>query len=129
MKNLIFLFFALISMQTVFAQPDKEKMIYDYPEQMPQYPGGGDAMHHFIADNLVYPVKAREEGISGKVYVSFVVEVDGSITNVEIRRGQHELLNNEAIRLVKSMPNWKPGSIRGKLVRTRYTLPIVFRLE
>ena len=127
MKNFIF-FLAFISYQSAFAQPT-EQMIYDYPEQMPQFPGGGDALDQYLKTSIQYPEKAKEQGLSGKVYVSFVIEVDGTISNVEIRRGEHDLLNNEAIRVVKAMPNWKPGSIRGKVVRTRYTLPIVFSLN
>ena len=115
-------------MPVSFAQPGSEPMIYDYPEQMPEFPGGGHALDQFLVDNVRYPVKAQEEGLYGKVYISFVVEMDGSISNIEIRRGQHEILNNEAIRVVKMMPIWKPGSVRGKTVRTRYTLPIVFTL-
>ena len=107
----------------------KDTMVYDMPEQMPQFPGGADAMEHFISDNIKYPTVAKEKGIQGKVYVQFIVEKDGTLTHVKIRRGAHESLNNEAIRVIKMMPNWKPGSMRGKVVRVRYTIPITFALS
>jgi len=104
----------------------KKPMIYDYPEIMPQFPGGPDALDQFIKVNIKTPAKAKEQGQKGKVYIQFVVEKDGRVAEVEIRMGKYELLNNEAIRVVKMMPNWKPGTNRGKKVRTRYTLPITF---
>jgi protein TonB len=103
--------------------------VYDMPEQMPQYPGGADAMEHFIGDNIKYPPSAKEKNIQGKVYVQFVVEKDGSVTHVKVRRGAHEVLNKEAVRVIKMMPKWKPGSMRGKAVRVRYTIPITFALS
>jgi len=106
----------------------KEEMIYDMPEIMPEFPGGADALDDFIKTHLVYPPEAKAKGIQGKVYVQFVVEKDGSITNVEVRRGANPLLDNEAVRVVKMLPNFKPGTMRGKKVRVRYTLPIVFTL-
>lgn len=120
---------AILAFQVSYGQPGQEEMIYDYPEQMPEFPGGGDALDQFLNNNLKYPPTAKEKAIQGKVYVGFVVEKDGTITNIQIRRGAHELLNEEAIRVVKLMPKWKPGSMRGKTVRTRYTLPIVFSLK
>ena len=107
----------------------QDTMIYDMPEQMPEFPGGADAMEQFVNDNIKYPPLAKEKGIQGKVYVQFVVEKDGSITQVKVRRGAHELLDKEAVRVIKMMPNWKPGSMRGKVVRVRYTIPIIFALS
>lgn len=103
--------------------------IYDMPEQMPEFPGGATAMEHFISDNLTYPTEAKAKKIQGKVYIQFVVEKDGSIEHVKIRRGVHHLLDEEAIRIIKIMPDWKPGSMRGKTVRVRHTIPIVFALS
>ena len=103
-------------------------MIFDMPENMPKFPGGGDAMEQFINLNIKYPAGAKSNNIQGKVYVQFVVEKDGVISEVTIRRGAHKLLNDEAIRVVKLMPKWEPGSMRGKKVRVRYTLPISFSL-
>ena len=102
--------------------------VYDMPEQMPEFPGGATAMEHFISDNLTYPDEARAKKIQGKVYIQFVVEKDGSVSHVKIRRGVHPLLDEEAIRVIKMMPAWKPGSMRGKIVRVRHTIPIVFAL-
>jgi len=103
-------------------------MVFDMPEQMPKYPGGGDAMEQFINNNIKYPAEAKAKNIQGKVYVQFIVEKDGSITEVSIRRGANKLLDDEAMRVVKMMPNWEPGAMRGKKVRVRYTLPITFSL-
>lgn len=106
----------------------KEEMIFDMPEIMPEYPGGADALEDFIKANLKYPALAKENGIQGKVYVQFVVEKDGSVTNVQVRRGVNAMLDAEAVRVAKLLPDFKPGSMRGKKVRVRYTLPIIFSL-
>jgi TonB family protein len=104
-------------------------MIYDMPEIMPEFIGGADALDEFIKKNIKYPAEAKEKGIQGKVYIQFVVEKDGSVTNVIVRRGANNaLLDAEAMRVVKLMPAWKPGTMRGKKVRVRYTLPITFSL-
>lgn len=134
MKHIFTLFVALSLFQTTNAMafpPDttKKEMVYDMPEQMPQFPGGADAMEHFIKANLKYPTAAKEKNIQGKVYVSFIVEKDGSISEVVVRRGVHPLLDDEAVRVIKMMPNWKPGSMRGRKVRVRHTIPITFVLS
>lgn len=107
----------------------KTEMVYDMPEQMPQYPGGADAMDQFIKANIKYPAEAKAKRQQGKVYVQFIVEKDGSISDVKIRRGSYPALDQEALRVISMMPNWKPGSMRGKKVRVRYTLPITFSLS
>jgi protein TonB len=134
MRNYFILFIGLLSFQVSYAvdiQQDttNNEMVYDMPEHMPQYPGGADAMEHFIFSNIKYPQKAKEQNLQGKVYVQFIVEKDGSISDINIRRGAHDLLDKEAIRVIKMMPNWKPGSMRGRKVRVRYTLPITFHLN
>lgn len=98
-------------------------------ETMPEFPGGQTAMMEFIASNMKYPVTAQENGIQGRVTLSFVVDVDGSITDIEVVRGIDPALDKEAIRIIKSMPKWKPGMQRGKPVRVKYTVPVTFRLE
>lgn len=136
MKNFILSFVllalpaVLLSQHTDKIQQDtvKEEMIYDMPEIMPEFPGGADALDEFLKNNIKYPQAAKEKGIQGKVYVQFVVEKDGSVTNVNVRRSAHPLLDAEAVRAVKLMPNWKPGTMRGKKVRVRYTLPVSFML-
>jgi TonB family protein len=107
----------------------KKEMVYDMPQQMPEYPGGGDALDQFIKSNIKYPADAKAAKAQGKVYIQFIVEKDGKISQIKVRRGAHKSLDAEAIRVIKLMPDWKPGSMRGKKVRVRYTLPITFSLS
>ncbi|MDR0368390.1 MAG: energy transducer TonB, partial [Bacteroidales bacterium] len=93
------------------------------------FPGGEEARLKFLRDNVVYPKIARETGVEGTVMVSFVVEPDGRITNVEIGRGRAPSLDEEAIRVAKLMPKWKAGKQRGKAVRVRCNMPIRFTLN
>jgi protein TonB len=98
-------------------------------EEMPEFPGGQSALMKYLSENIRYPVIAQENGIEGRVICSFVVERDGSITDVQVVRGVDPSLDREAVRVIQSMPKWKPGKQRGKPVRVRFTLPIVFRLQ
>ena len=115
---------------TVMAQDKKtvDNTIYDTPEVMPEYPGGVQAMMNFIGENVKYPEDAVKNNQSGRVFISFVVEKDGKVSEVKVMRGVCESLDNEALRVVKAMPDWTPGKMNGKAVRVRYTLPIVFKL-
>jgi protein TonB len=97
-------------------------------EVMPEFPGGKDAMFAYIGKNLKYPDQAVEEGIEGMVFVTFVVEKDGKISGARVLRGIGSGLGEEALRVVKSMPNWTPGTQRGQAVRVQYNLPIRFKL-
>ncbi len=106
---------------------DDETQIFVVVENDPEFPGGKDSLEAFIKRNLVYPQKAKEKGISGKVYLTFVVEKDGSITNIKVLRDIGGDCGAEAVRVVKLMPKWKPGVQRGKPVRVQYNLPIYFR--
>lgn len=106
-----------------------EEEIFTIVEDMPEFPGGVKALYKFLGDNVSYPQAAKANGISGKVFVNFTVEKDGSITSVKVIRGVHELLDKEAIRVVKSFPKWKPGKQRGKSVRVSYNIPISFVLK
>lgn len=109
--------------------PQDSSMVYDFPEKMAQYPGGADAMDQFIRQNLVYPEDLKNAGVQGKVYVQFIVEKDGTITNITVRRSsRNDRLDQEAIKVIEKMPNWVPGSVRGKKVRAKQTLPIQFVL-
>lgn len=108
--------------------PQKKGNVYVTVEQMPSFPGGLDAQQRFISGGLKYPVEAQTKGIQGRVTVRYVVKSTGEISNIEVIRGIDPLLDNEAIRIVKSMPNWEPGKQGGKAVDVYYTLPIVFRL-
>ncbi|MDE7357323.1 MAG: energy transducer TonB, partial [Bacteroidales bacterium] len=91
--------------------------------------GGDEAFYQYIAANIRYPVVAMESGISGRVYVTFVVEKDGSITDVKVLRGIGGGCDEEAVRVVKAMPKWKPGKQRGRPVRVLYRVPINFTLN
>ena len=103
--------------------------IFVVVEQQPEFPGGMTALMKFLGDNIKYPVIAQENGIQGRVITNFVVERDGSISDVQVVRGQDPSLDKEAVRVIKTMPKWKPGQQRGKPVRVRFTLPVVFRLQ
>ena len=98
-------------------------------EDMPEYPGGMEAMMKFVAENLKYPEQMQKEKVEGRVLLSFVVEKDGSVTNIEEVKSPHPVLTEEAIRVVKLMPKWKPGKQDGKEVRVQFNLPITFRLN
>jgi protein TonB len=102
--------------------------IIDFPEFNPEFPGGMPAFYQFLSKNLTYPEKAVQNGIEGKAYVQFIVEKDGTITNIDVVNDIHSSLKKEAIRVVSKMPNWKPGKQGNKPVRVRYTLPINFEL-
>lgn len=109
--------------------PVEEEIIYDYSESEAQFPGGMEALNRWIIDNIIYSKEARDAGCTGIVYLQFVVEKNGELSNVKVMRSPHELLSQEAIRLVEMMPNWEPGSFRDKIVRVRLILPIKFKLD
>ena len=106
-----------------------EEEVFVIVEQVPEYPGGDEARLNFLRNNIKYPQMAREAGIQGTVYVSFVVEKDGSVTQVKIARGIGGGCDEEAIRVTKLMPKWKSGKQRGKEVRVSYNMPIKFTLQ
>lgn len=108
---------------------EEETKVFDVVEQMPSYPGGQGALMQYLASHIKYPVVAEENGIQGRVICTFVVERDGSITDVKVIRSVDQSLDKEAIRVVKSMPNWIPGKQNGSAVRVKYTLPVTFRLQ
>ncbi len=106
----------------------KNDSIYQIVDQMPEFPGGTEALLKFVANNVKYPEKAKDEEISGRVFISFVIEKDGSVSNVEVKRGIGGGCDDEAVRVVKAMPKWKPGKKDGKPVRVSYMLPVNFKL-
>ena len=106
-----------------------EAEIFKVVEEMPEFPGGAAKMMEFIQKNIKYPMMARESDIQGRVFVNFVVEPNGEISNVEVLRGIGGGCDEEAVRVVKSMPNWKPGKQRGSAVRCAFTVPIIFKLQ
>ena len=105
-----------------------EQEIFQIVEEMPSYPGGEKALLEYVAKNIKYPQIARETGIQGRVFVGFVVEPDGSVSNVKILRGIGGGCDEEAMRVIKSLAKWKPGKQRGKAVRVSYQIPVVFKL-
>lgn len=107
----------------------EETKIFTVVEQMPMYPGGDAALMDYLRDNIKYPTVAAENGVQGRVVVGFVVERDGSITDVNILRGVDPSLDREAMRVVKSMPRWNPGKQNGSAVRVKYQVPVSFRLQ
>lgn len=106
-----------------------EAQIFMVVESMPEYPGGEAALYQYLADNIKYPQMAKESGIQGRVFVTFVVEKDGRVTDVRVLRGIGGGCDEEAIRVVKNMPKWTPGKQRGKAVRVQYNLPVKFTLQ
>ena len=106
-----------------------EAAIFTVVESMPEFKGGMAELYAYLGSNIKYPVMAKESGIQGKVYVTFVVERDGSITDVKVLRGIGGGCDEEAIRVVQTLPRWKPGKQRGKPVRVQYNLPVRFTLQ
>ena len=119
--------------EVVIAPPveeEEEEVIFVVVESMPEFPGGAQAMMKYVAENIKYPVIAQENGIQGRVICQFVVEKDGKVSDIQVVRSSGEAsLDKEAVRVINSMPKWKPGKQRGKPVRVKYTLPVNFRLQ
>ena len=110
-------------------KPEVSNKVFDVVEEMPSFPGGQGALMAFLNSNIKYPVVAQENGVQGRVIVGFVVERDGSITDVKVMRSVDPSLDREAQRVIKAMPKWKPGKQNGSAVRVKYTVPVVFRLQ
>jgi TonB family protein len=106
-----------------------EEEIYIVADVPPAFPGGENARLKFIGKKLKYPREAKKNKIQGKVFVSFVVEKDGKLTNIKVLKSAHFLLDNEALRMVKLMPKWKPAKIKGKNVRVQCNMPIRFSMS
>lgn len=107
----------------------KEAEVFVVVEVLPEFTGGDEARQKFLQDNLVYPKVARETGMEGRVVIEFVVEPNGTLSNFRVARGAAPALDEEALRVAKLMPKWKPGKQRGNAVRVRYTMPITFTLN
>lgn len=124
----------VLKAKEVIAQPEppkheEESKVFDVVEQMPSFPGGQGALLEYLASHVKYPVVAQENGVQGRVVVSFVVERDGSITDVRVVRSVDPSLDREAARVVSSMPRWTPGKQNGSAVRVKYNVPVSFRLQ
>ena len=116
------------------AQPEppkheEENKVFDVVEQMPSFPGGMPALMQWLSQNIKYPVIAAENGVQGRVIVQFVVEKDGSVTDVHVAKSVDPSLDKEATRVVKAMPRWNPGKQNGSAVRVKYTVPVMFKLQ
>jgi len=107
----------------------EETKVFDVVEQMPSFKGGDAALMEWLSKNIKYPVVAEENGIQGRVVATFVVERDGSITDVKIVKSVDPSLDKEAVRVLKAMPKWIPGKQNGQAVRVKYTVPVTFRLQ
>jgi protein TonB len=135
MKKIFLLIVVCISIGVLNAQvetePDTAKTedVFTVVEQMPEFPGGQDAFNKFLNENLIYPKKAKKNGIEGKVWVSFIVDKDGTIRNVELIKGIGFGCDEEVVRVVKLMPKWKPGTQSGKPVIVKFRFPINFTLR
>ena len=112
--------------KTVVSQSNQN--VYDQVEQMPEFPGGMSAMIDFLQTNLKYPEDAIKQKVGGRVMVMFVVETDGSLSNVRVARKVFPSLDAEAVRVVKAMPKWKPGKEKDRPVRVNFTLPVVVNI-
>lgn len=108
---------------------DEEQKTYVVVEQQPHFPGGEQARMQYLADNIDYPKEARKAGIQGTVYVQFIVEADGSVTNARILRGVGGGCDEEALEVVENMPDWQPGKQDGEAVRTQFNMPLRFTLS
>ena len=113
------------------SRPEKqfEGEVFTIVEEMPEFPGGMGKLAEYLAQNINYPQTAQKAGVQGKVFVNFVVEPDGSVSNVKVIRSLGGGCDEEAVRVVKAMPQWRPGKQRGQAVRVSYNLPINFKLQ
>jgi protein TonB len=129
------MFFAIVLLLTTIlcqAQNKENKSkdgVYQEVEEMPVYPGGDEAFRNDLAANIKYPDEAKKAGIQGKVYVSFVVDEHGKVTDAKIARGVDPSLDKESLRVINELKTWKPGKEKGKAVKVAYTVPINYALD
>ena len=132
MKNFIKVLFFIALLfsfnNELCAQAENEDSVYIIIEESPKFIGGEKARIEFLVNNMTYPETARENGIQGTVYITFVIEIDGSVSNVKILRGIGSGCDEEVIRVIKLMPKWEPGKQRGKAVRVQFNMPVKFTL-
>ena len=124
---------AVFCLSTVSAQKTvvskKNQKVFDVVEQMPEFPGGMEALFKYMAENMKYPEDAKKQQVEGRVLVQFIVETDGSVSNTEVLMRVFPSLDAEAVRVISGMPKWIPGKQNGKVVRVKYTIPVSFRLK
>jgi len=127
--SLLVLFGTFVMAQnTVESVATEDEPVFTVVEQSPEFPGGMDALVQYLSTNIQYPEEAKANEITGRVFVSFVVEKNGSISSVKVIKCPQQILCDEAVRVIEAMPKWKPGRQAGKNVRTSYILPINFKL-
>lgn len=126
---IFFLLFHSVSYAAMAQTQDKSILVYDSTDRMPEYPGGSDAMNHFLDKKLFYPERAIDAGFSGKVIVRFIVNEDGSLSDITVPKPLGYGLDEEAVRVIELMPKWVPGQKEGKAVKVYYTVPITFSLR
>lgn len=120
----------VLKAKEVIAQGVEGEKVFDVIEQMPEFPGGHQSLFNWLSANVKYPEAAEENGVQGRVIVTFVIERDGSITDARVVvKSVDPSLDKEALRVVSSMPRWKPGKHNGSRVRVKYTVPVTFRLQ
>lgn len=141
MKTIVFFLLLAVAPLALVAQAIKEppvggppttepeKQVLTYVEQMPEFSGGQPALLAYLQKNIRYPDDAREQGIQGKVFLSFVVDETGRVKDVKVKKGVYPSIDKEALRVVKAMPLWKPGIHNGKPVNVQFNLPISFKLQ
>ena len=132
-KFIILSMMAVLSLMTAYAQKtvvsQSNQNVYDHVEVMPEFVGGMTAMMKYLQTNVKYPEDAIRQKLGGRVMVQFVVETDGTISNVRVAKTVFPSLDNEAVRVVKAMPKWKPGKVNGRPVRVNFSLPVVFNIN
>ena len=127
--NPLMLLLFVFNHNSITGQTNQDTTIYLTVEQNPSFPGGRDALMNYLASNIQYPQEAKRKLKSGRVYMQFVVETDGSISHVKVLRGVCESLDAEAMRVIKNMPKWTPGYQKGEPVRVSFNLPITFTMS
>lgn len=126
---IIILSFLFIKSYSQDTSKTKKEEVYIIVEDMPEFPGGDKALKEFIKSNSKYPLQEKNSAKQGKVFVYFVINKEGNVEQINIKRSVNAELDEEAIRIIKSMPKWKPGTQRGNPVKVAYTVPITFNLE
>jgi len=125
---LVFFFTAVSAQEKKESKPNAEGVYFEV-EVMPEFPGGFTALQEFLMKNIQYPEQAKKEGITGKVFVQFIIDETGKVTDPTVLKSANPLLDAEAIRVVSAMPDWTPGKQKGEAVKVAFTVPIMFALK
>jgi len=126
---LFFLMQIFLTDQAYSQTTGEPNQVYSFVDQVAEFPGGQEAMIHYLASNIHYPTEARNKKIEGTVVLTFIVTETGKIRDIQVSRGIEKSCDEEAIRVVRSMPDWMPGVLNGKKVAMQYTLPIKYKLS